>query len=280
MGGLLAPRPLPITSYGNGGGASSSALNNCVLIGNQAAGAGGGAFDCTLTNCVLLSNNTAAAWSSVLYNSISYYNAGGNEAGCAMTNCCTTPDPGGSGNITNEPVFVDLTHGNLRLQSNSPCINAGNNAYIASATDLDGNPRVINGSVDIGAYEYQGPSGLAGFHVWLSQFGLPSDGSADYADSDGDGMNNYEEWRAGTNPTNSASVLKVLAPQPGSTNVVLSWQSALGIGYLIQRATAMGSSPAFVTLATNLAGLGGLMTFYDTNSIAGSQRFYRIGVGN
>jgi hypothetical protein len=43
------------------------------------------------------------------------------------------------------------------LQPNSPCINAGNNSYVTSATDLDGNPRISGGIVDIGAYEYQWP---------------------------------------------------------------------------------------------------------------------------
>ena len=46
---------------------------------------------------------------------------------------------------------------NLRLQPNSPCINAGDNSYVTGATDLDGNPRISGGTVDIGAYEYQWP---------------------------------------------------------------------------------------------------------------------------
>src|SRR5258706_13816354 len=68
--------------------------------------------------------------------------------------CCTTGGYG-IGSITNEPLFLDLAGGNLRLQSNSPCINAGNNSYVAGATDLDGRPRVTGGTVDIGAYEFQ-----------------------------------------------------------------------------------------------------------------------------
>jgi hypothetical protein len=50
--------------------------------------------------------------------------------------------------------FNDCAGGNLRLQSNSPCIHSGNNAYVVGTTNLDGNPRIIGGMVDIGAYEY------------------------------------------------------------------------------------------------------------------------------
>ena len=56
-----------------------------------------------------------------------------------------------------DPDFVDGYH----LSNSSPCINAGDNAtpFIPSF-DFDGNSRIEDGFVDIGAYEYQ--SGLKG----------------------------------------------------------------------------------------------------------------------
>ena len=60
---------------------------------------------------------------------------------------------------TNDPLFVDVSVGNFRLKSNSyECIDMGLNEFAPTNTpyDLDGQPRIFNGRVDIGAYEYQG----------------------------------------------------------------------------------------------------------------------------
>jgi len=77
----------------------------------------------------------------------------------------------GIGNINPDPQFVNLATGNLRLQSNSPCVDQGNNFIdyqptvpgfqLLPATDLDGKWRVVDGdgdgtaTVDMGAYESQ-----------------------------------------------------------------------------------------------------------------------------
>ncbi len=75
--------------------------------------------------------------------------------------CCTTPLPdSGSGNITNEPAFVDLEAGNFRLRPDSPCIDAGTDLSALLTSDLDSNPRPLDGNgdgvavFDIGAYEF------------------------------------------------------------------------------------------------------------------------------
>ncbi|MHC4328768.1 MAG: NosD domain-containing protein [Planctomycetota bacterium] len=61
----------------------------------------------------------------------------------------------GTGNIHADPLFVDTANADYHLQASSPCIDSGDNSAIprSLAVDLDGNPRIINGIVDMGAYE-------------------------------------------------------------------------------------------------------------------------------
>ncbi|MEW6606801.1 MAG: right-handed parallel beta-helix repeat-containing protein [bacterium] len=60
----------------------------------------------------------------------------------------------GPNDISYNPQFI--SNGNFHLQPLSPCIDAGSNTAIGTiTTDKDGNPRFVNGIIDIGAYEYQ-----------------------------------------------------------------------------------------------------------------------------
>jgi len=148
------------SSYG--GGSYESDLKNCLVKENYAMDSGGGAYYGTLVNCTVVSNEAMEA-SGVAYgtltNCIVYHNIGWwepNYLGGTFNYCCTTPMPGsGTGNTTNEPQFVDSAAGDYHLQATSPCVDAGTNeAWMAAATDLDGTPRIVNGIVDMGAYEY------------------------------------------------------------------------------------------------------------------------------
>jgi hypothetical protein len=272
---------------GSGGGAYLGTLYNCLLVSNTAAASGGGAAYATLNNCVVVKNTAAGgggAYNSTLYNSIVYYNTdqsgGPNIFTCNYAYCCTTPISFAWGyirNFTNAPLFVDLVHGNLRLQSNSPCINSGNNAYVTGTNDLDGNPRIIAGTVDIGAYEFQNPSSVISY-AWLQQYGLTNNGSEDYVDTDGDGMNNYQEWIAGTNPTNAASVLKVNFPSRGAPGLTITWQSVTNWTYYLQRSTNLMVQPPFITFASNILALSGITAYTDTTATNSGPYFYRVGV--
>lgn len=62
----------------------------------------------------------------------------------------------GIGNLDDIPEFVDPTHGDYSLQCDvSPCVDAGDNTYFYTDFDLNTNPRIIDGVIDIGAYECQ-----------------------------------------------------------------------------------------------------------------------------
>jgi hypothetical protein len=294
-------------SLGAGGGAFECVLCNCTLAGNRAigdqyvSGFGGGASDCTLNNCTLTANvatgpvpaghsyhGGSGASGSTLNNCILYLNGQSNDSGgtnldnydssCVLSYCCAENLPTqGVGNIAVDPMFVDQSSWNLRLQPNSPCINAGNNTYAVGVTDLDGNPRIAGGTLDIGAYEFQAPASIISY-AWLQQFGLPTDGSADHADPDHDGMDNWQEWRCGTDPANALSVLRLVAVMPTGTNVMVAWQSIAGVTYFLERSTSLAGLPSFTLLATNLLGQAGTTTYADTNAGGGGPWFYRVGV--
>ena len=269
----------------DGGGVSGGTLYNCTLTGNKASFYGGGALSSTLYNCTLSGNSAlggtgGGAYLSTLYNSIVFYNGGASalnyDAGSTLNFCCTTPMPAsGVGNITQPPLLVDWANDDLHLQPNSPCINAGKNAFVTTATDYNGNSRIASGTVDLGAYEYQAAGSIISY-VWLQQFGLPTDGSADFTDADADGMNNWQEWVCGTSPTNSLSKLSLLSAKPQGANVTVTWQSVPGVSYFLQRSASLNSP--FATLAVNLLGQPGTTTYTDTNAPTSGSLFYRVGV--
>lgn len=221
----------------------------------------------TLNNCILYYNQ--AGFSSLGDNYDYYYLE-------PLNFCCTTPLPtNGVGNFTNPPAFVDLTNADYHLQNNSPCIDAGNNAHVSTATDLDGNPRIVTGTVDVGAYEFQSPDTFRG---WLLSYRLPGNGAADDADSDGDGAGNWQEWRAGTVPTNAASLLRMESPAFNASGVTLKWQSVTNRLYYIQ-ATANLSGQAYLTIRSNIQGQLDTTEMIVPEELDGTLRLYRVGVG-
>jgi len=66
----------------------------------------------------------------------------------------------GKGNIDQDPSFMDTTTGDYHLNSDSPCIDTGDNRPVTTALDLGGDPRISDGNgdasaiVDMGVYEY------------------------------------------------------------------------------------------------------------------------------
>jgi predicted outer membrane repeat protein len=298
------------SAIGNGGGAISGSLTLCLVSSNTAGANGGGIYQAGVNNS-LVTGNTAASGggtygtspgtSTIVYNHAtvagggSYFPASTSITDCILYDntapigpnstgavscfyCCTTPPPaGGNHNLTNDPAFVNPAAANYRLQTNSPCINAGAGAQ--TTVDLDGRARIMGGLVDIGAYEFQGP-GMGEFIAWLQQYGVPTSGAADYVDPDGDGLNNWQEWLAGTDPTDAASVLKMLPPVLSGNGdaIILSWQSVTNHTYFLQQSAGALMPLAFSTLQSNILGQFGTTSYTDTNALGSGAVLYRVGV--
>jgi hypothetical protein len=284
------------TSSDNGGGAylyGGGLAQSSLFVQNTAASSGGGALldtGGTLENCTVVSNTCPNSgggvyvWQSgtnlntiIQYNTAtgttSNYTAG---ATGVFKYCCTTPLVTGAGNITAAPLFVG--GGDYRLQVGSPCINTGTNAYAQGATDLDGNPRIIGGVVDMGAYESTSGSTTNGIRwAWLLKYGLATDGSADQQQADSDTVNNLQEYIADTDPTNPASYFCVTAVSnlPPWT---VCFQSSTGRLY-----TLNGISNLVTGVWTNTPGAGprpgtgGADALSDTN-VPPKGPFYRLKV--
>jgi hypothetical protein len=156
-------------SAGSGGGLAnaggSPTLTNVTITGNSASASGGGMHNLmVLSNDLVLTNiiswGNSAAWSDPeIYNGsstplISYSLI----AGCGGSGAGWDPLFGNDGgnNIDTDPLFVDAVAGNYRLGVGSPAINAGYNfAPSLPETDLDGNSRIVDGTVDMGPFENQ-----------------------------------------------------------------------------------------------------------------------------
>lgn len=275
-----------------GGGGYASTYYNSLVVHNRAGSQGGGAHTGTFYNSTVAQNTAPTgagvytlmrANDSIIYGNTNVIGATDNVSGSNFggSNNCIYPQslPVSGGNITNDPAFVDSTNGDFRLQPISRCINSGANVFVFGATDLNGNPRIRGGTVDMGAFEFQ--SDVAGtFTNWLQSYGLPTDGSGDYADSDDDGANSWQEWIAGTIPTDAASVLRLLSANPTNdfTQTTITWQSVAGKNYSIERASDLSVHPAFSLIDSNIVGQSGTTSYTDTNAIGNGPFFYRVGV--
>jgi hypothetical protein len=137
-------------------------ITNATFSGNYNPGYGGAIqlWDATiyLNNCILW-NNYASEDGNEIYES-------GDINGILLSYCCYKNEPGDVYGtiytehcITSNPKFVDPDNENYTLYGTSPCVNTGNNAYVASpylvaTTDIRGEVRIQNTTIDMGCYEW------------------------------------------------------------------------------------------------------------------------------
>ncbi|NJN78829.1 MAG: hypothetical protein HC803_11335 [Saprospiraceae bacterium] len=160
---------------GSGGGAyirdATSSFTNCLFYKNNGFN-GGGIYNfntqITITNSTFADNsglhgggiysNDTIAQRYTVTNCIFWNNSALTQINRTTFNVTYSIVQGGytgTGNLNQDPLFVDAANDNYALQASSPAVDAGNNAAIPSGitTDLAGFDRIINGTVNMGAFE-------------------------------------------------------------------------------------------------------------------------------
>ena len=152
------------SSINRGGGMyndrGSATVINCTFNGNT-AGIHGGAMagsDVTLANCILWGNTPEEVDSPEGTTVITYSDVQGGwpgEGNIDVDPCFAETghwDPNGTPEEPNDDFWVE---GDYHLRWDSTCINAGDPNFVVTvvATDIDGEPRIISGRVDMGCDE-------------------------------------------------------------------------------------------------------------------------------
>jgi len=101
------------------------------------------------------------------------------------------------------------------------------------------------------------------------------------ADADGDGLSNYHEFLAGTNPTNAASLFKVVGAARTASDIAVTWTAVGGHSYVVQRATNAAGSFLDLSPVLSEAGTGeSIKTYTDIGGATNNATFYRVRLGS
>ena len=107
----------------------------------------------------------------------------------------------------------------------------------------------------------------------VTYFGnLSRDGSGD---SDGDGLSDFAEYKAGTNPINDASVLRVLSITALRTGeITLIWSAVADRSYRVQYKNSLSAD--WTELLAPVVVNNGQGSAVDSSSVSATTRFYRV----
>ena len=139
---------------------------NCVIANNyegvRSWGSGADFINTTFAgnrNFALAVNNDVQLYNCIVWDD-QILNYEGNSISITLESCVHEPDGDNSAIRFVSPVAYgdDWTKADWSLSSGSSCIDSGVNIFYAideDPYDIAGNPRISNGTIDIGAYEYQ-----------------------------------------------------------------------------------------------------------------------------
>ena len=258
------------------GGASTTLFRNCVIAGNSSPFGGGFSVinaSPTLTNCTVQGNigggfrndsssdpviQNSIVWGNIITGSAAttaaqqLANSNGSNPAISYSLIQGASDSTsfadgnavswGAGNLNgtllaNDPKFASAlaagsaphSGGNLRLLTGSPVLDLGNNLAGIGSLDLARSARTQNSTVDLGAYE--------GFVV---TFALLHPSLTPGADSNHNGVTNFQEYAMGFDPTVAGN----------SSNPAMSSSAGFKFITINQRPNAVDFTPLLMTTTT------------------------------
>ena len=158
------------------------------------------------------------------------------------------------------------------ISTTLPAIVPANHYITATATDAAGNTSEFSAHRQVSTTDSE-PDGLPDAYEIATWTNLTSATGA--GDSDGDGMTNAQEFRAGTNPRDPLSIFRLAPPATAGADKTLSLANFAGRTYRIDYADILGSPTPWRILADQIPGTGSAITITDPGAASLPQRFYR-----
>ncbi|HBA83810.1 MAG TPA: hypothetical protein DCZ95_06935 [Verrucomicrobia bacterium] len=261
--------------FAEGGGE----LESCTIVDNQSESYGAVFFllGGKMVNCVIYANKKEGYAPDDQFN-VGLY--GGNQT---IHHCCSIPVLPGYANTSNDPQFVNAAASNFHLAATSPCRDVGSNStWMVGAVDLDRLPRICNGIVDMGAYEWADTDADELPDWYEQQYTGHATNMAARGDEDGDGFLDKDEWNAGTDPLSAESFLGLMASmselaESSSTGLVVRWSSVVGKVYSVGRSTNLVEGQ-WSDIAVDIPATPPMNTLTDVTAHGSGAYLYRIRV--
>jgi hypothetical protein len=119
------------------------------------------------------------------------------------------------------------------------------------------------------------------YDAWAASYGLTGSAALSDADPDGDGLSNLQEFLAGTDPTNSASALRIISVARQGGDILVAWTMGGGKSNALQVASGnpgggyATNNFADIFLVTNTVGTA--TNYLDIGAVTNfPSRFYRV----
>ena len=157
-----------------------------------------------------------------------------------------------AGASTNVTVFINSNAGSLEVNTYSDVI---------AFTNLSNDVGDTNWPISLAI------TALTPFQSWqVFYFGSTTNpAAAPDADPDKDGMSNWAEFLAGTDPTNSASVLRITTVARQGNDLLITWTMGSGKTNVLQQADGLGGTSNFADVFTVLT-VGSATNYLDVGA--------------